>query len=170
LDFRGLYVPLATPFGPDGAVNERELRRLIGMIAPYVDGFVPNGTTGDFPLLSPEERLRILNIVVDEVGGDKRIIAGTGAIATTTMIELAQTARDAGADAALVVKPYYVRPTASGLREHFMAAAKAMPDFPFLLYNFPKLMGQEIPVEVVGSLTQACENVVGMKDSSGQLP
>lgn len=170
LDLHGIYVPLATPFRPDGTLHEGELRKLIALIAPHVDGFVPNGTTGDFPLLSPKERLRILEIVVEEVGNRKRVIAGTGAIATTEIVELAKAARDAGADAALVVKPYYVRPTAAGLRDHFLTAAQTLETFPFLLYNFPKLMGQEIPVEVVADLTRKADNVVGMKDSSGQLP
>ncbi|MGC9348064.1 MAG: dihydrodipicolinate synthase family protein [Anaerolineae bacterium] len=170
LDLQGIFVPLATPFDEQGQLNEPELRRLLRRLAPYVDGFVPNGTTGDFPLLSTSERQRILEIVVDETGEEKWIIAGIGAIATRETVSLAKSAHQTGADAVLAVKPYYVRPTRAGLRDHFLTIAESVPDVPVLLYNFPKLMGQEIPVDVVSELTDRAANVVGMKDSSGQLP
>lgn len=166
----GIFVPLATPFKDNGETDLREVRRLVEAIGPHVDGFVPNGTTADFPLLTPKERDEILETVRAAAGDKKLIIAGVGAISTEETINLAGRARDAGADAALVVKPYYVRPTAAGLRDHFMTVAKAAPTFPHMLYNFPKLMGQEIPVEVVQALTESVGNVLGMKDSSGQLP
>ncbi len=172
MDFspHGIFVPLATPHKDNGATNLDELRRLVEAISPHVDGFVPNGTTADFPLLTTEERDRILQTVCETVGEAKLIIAGVGAISTTETIALAEHARRAGADAALVVKPYYVRPTAAGLLDHFLAVANAAPSFPHMLYNFPKLMGQEIPIEVVQALTEEVGNVRGMKDSSGQLP
>ncbi|MGC9468727.1 MAG: dihydrodipicolinate synthase family protein [Anaerolineae bacterium] len=170
IDLHGIFVPLATPFDRDGEVNRRELRRLVAALSPHVDGFVANGTTGDFPLLSLEERERVLRTVLDAVRGTKIVIAGVGAISTWEATHLAVRAQDLGADATLVVKPYYVRPTSAGLRDHFLAVANAVPTLPMLLYNFPKLMGQEIPAEVVGILTQETDNVVGMKDSSGQLP
>lgn len=169
LNLHGLFVPLATPFNDDGEVAEHELCRLIRFMAPYVDGFVANGTTGDFPLLTSKEREQVVTTVVEEAGGDKTVIAGVGAIATDEAISLAQTAQQAGAVAVLVVKPYYVRPTSAGLRDHFSAVAEALPDLPILLYNFPKLMGQEIPVDVVAQLTEQHTNVLGMKDSSGQM-
>ncbi len=170
LDLHGIFVPLATPFSADGTVNEEELRRLVRFMAPHVNGFVANGTTADFPLLSYEERGRILDIVLEETGGGRLVIGGVGAVATSDAVDLALTVRRAGADAALVVKPYYVRPTPAGLRDHFLTVAQKVEGFPVLLYNFPKLMGQEIPVEVVRELTSVAPNVLGMKDSSGQLP
>ena len=170
IDLHGIFVPLGTPFNGDGTLNEGELRRMVRHMSPYVDGFIANGTTADFPVLSPEERRRILEVVLEEAGDEKLVIAGVGAISTADAIDFATTARHTGAHAALVVKPYYIRPTPAGLHDHFHAVAAATPGFPILLYNFPKLMGQEIPVEVVRALTQTTDNVLGMKDSSGQMP
>ncbi len=169
-DLRGIYAPLPTPFGDGDQVDEAELRRLVRYTAPFLDGIIANGSTADFPVLSLTERRRVVEIVREEVGPRKRVIAGVGAIATQEAATLAKSVQAQGVDAALVVTPYYVRPSAAGLHSHFQAVAEAVPDLAILVYNFPKLMGQEIPVGVVGALSHACSNIIGMKDSSGQLP
>ena len=170
IDLRGIYAPLATPFDDAGQINETELRRLVRYMAPFLDGIIANGSTADFPLLSLAERTRVVEIVREEIAQPKRVIAGVGAIATRDAVTLVKSVQAQEADAALVVTPYYVRPSAAGIQAHFRAVAEAAPELPVLLYNFPKLMGQEIPVGVVGALSHTCNNVVGIKDSSGQLP
>ncbi|MGC9356910.1 MAG: dihydrodipicolinate synthase family protein [Anaerolineae bacterium] len=171
LDLRGIFPALATPFRDDRSLDEERLRDLIRYLLDDVDGFVVNGTTGDFPLLSFAERRRTIEIAVEETAGmDKIIIAGTGAIATEEVVTLTLSARDAGADAALVIAPYYLRPTPAGMRQHFATIAAAAPHLPLLLYNFPQLVGQAIPVDVIESLHSEVSNVIGMKDTSGDLP
>jgi 4-hydroxy-tetrahydrodipicolinate synthase len=169
LNLRGIFPALATPYHEDESLDEEGLRAFVRRLAPDVDGFVVNGTTGDFPLLTPEERRRAVEVVAEEMGGERLIIAGTGAVATRDAIDLTRAALGAGADAALIVAPYYLRPSPAGLRAHYAAVAESVPELPILLYNFPQLVGQPIPVEVVRDLALEHENVMGMKDTSGDL-
>ena len=172
LDLRGIFPAIVTPYQDeeDKALDEARLRELLQRLLPDVDGFVVNGTSGDFPLLSREERRRTLEITTEEIAGaDKLLIAGTGAVATRDVITLTQDALAVGADAALVVTPYYLRPTSAGLYRHFAALAAAVPEMPILLYNFPQLAGQPIPPETVSALRADNPSIVGMKDTSGDL-
>ena len=168
-DLHGIFVALATPYRQDESLDEEGLQRLVRHLLPDVHGFVVNGTTGDFPLLTRAERRRAVEIVVEEVAGQKPVIAGTGAVATHEVITLTRDAQAAGADAALIIAPYYLRPSAAGLRRHFSDVAAAVPDLPILLYNFPQLVGQIIPVEVIAGLHAAAPNIIGVKDTSGDL-
>ncbi len=168
-DLHGIFPALATPMHTDGQVDEAGLRRLVEHLAPHVEGFVVNGTTGDFPLLTRDERRRTVEIVAEAVGGTHLVIAGTGAIATDEAIALTRDAHESGAAATLIVAPYYLRPTPAGLLAHYRAIAGALPDLPILLYNFPQLVGQPIPVDVVAALASETENVVGLKDTSGDM-
>jgi len=170
VNLHGVFIPLITPLTGDGTLNEPTLRHLVQHLAPDVQGFVVNGTTSDFPLLSPEERARAVQIVREEVGGQRIVIAGTGAVGTRETIALTREAHAIGADAVLVIMPFYIRPTSAGLRQHFAAIAEAVPDLPVLLYNFPKLVGRPIPVDVIAVLCARHANVAGIKDSSGDLP
>ena len=169
LNLRGLFPPLATPYQADKSLDEAALRDLVQFLLPNVDGFIVNGTTGDFPLLSRAERRRAVEVVIDEVSGAKPVFAGTGAPSTREALALTRDAQAAGADAVMIVAPYYLRPSAAGLRRHFSEIAAQMPDLPIILYNFPQLVGQPIPVEVVRRLRVDHANVVGMKDTSGDL-
>ena len=171
-DLHGIFPAIVTPHqdNEDGALDEARLRELIQRLLPDVDGFVVNGTSGDFPLLSREERRRALEITAEEIAGaGKLLIAGTGAVATRDVIALTQDALAVGADVALVVTPYYLRPTPAGLYRHFADLAAAVPEMPILLYNFPQLAGQALPVETVAALRADNPSIVGMKDTSGDL-
>ncbi len=168
-NFRGIFPPLPTPYHTDERVDLAMLRQVVRRLAPDVEGFVVNGTNGDFALLNREERRHTVEAVVAEAAGTRLVIAGTGAIATGEAIALTQDARAAGADAALVIAPYYVRPSAAGLYRHFADIAAAAPDWPILLYNFPQLVGQPIPVETIQALHADFPNIVGMKDTSGDM-
>ncbi|MBN1486313.1 MAG: dihydrodipicolinate synthase family protein [Anaerolineae bacterium] len=169
LNLQGIFPAVLTPYQEDGGYNVAAFRRLLQHLAPNVDGFVVNGTTGDFPLLTREERLRALEIAVEVANGEKLVIAGTGAVSTWEAIQLTQDAYTAGADAALVIAPYYLRPSVAGLRRHFADLAAAIPKMPLILYNFPKLVGQPIPVHIVAALAIERDNIVGIKDTSGNL-
>ncbi|HRT31260.1 MAG TPA: dihydrodipicolinate synthase family protein [Anaerolineae bacterium] len=168
LQLHGILPALVTPYGEDEALDVATLRTLVRHLLPDVDGFLVNGTTADFPLLTHAERQEAIAAVAALVGGQKPVLAGTGAVATREVITLTREAREAGADAALIIAPYYLRPSPAGLERHFATIAAAMPDFPILLYNFPQLVGQPIPPDMVARLA-AIPNIIGMKDTSGDL-
>lgn len=169
LDLHGIFPALVTPYQSDGSLDEATLRVLVRRLMPHVHGFLVNGTTGDFPLLTREERRRAIAAVVDEVARQHLVIAGTGAISTAETILLTRDAQEAGADIALVVAPYYLRPGPAGLTAHYRTLSAAVPDFPFMLYNIPQLVGQPIPPAVVAQLRATCPNLIGMKDTSGDM-
>jgi len=156
-----------TPFDrKTEALDEEAFRRLIRHVLPYVDGVVTSGTTGEFPYLTREEQRRLVEIAREEVG-DKLVIAGCGASGTPEALTLARDAREAGADAVLVVTPYFLHPSDKGIYQHFYDIATGV-DVPLILYNIPQVMDRYLPRRVVEDLADL-PNVVGLKDSSGDL-
>ncbi len=168
LKLQGIVPALITPYGEDESLDVAALRTLVVHLLPDVDGFLVNGTTADFPLLTHSERRAAIAAVVEVVAGQKPVLAGTGAVSTREAIVLTQEAHDIGANAALVIAPYYLRPSSAGLERHFATLAAAVSGFPILLYNFPQLAGQPIPPDMVARLA-TIPNIVGMKDTSGDL-
>ncbi len=164
----GVNPALVTPFTKDDEVDEGALRNLLRFVRPHVDGVVPCGTTGEFVNMSPAERRLVLEVCIDEVGKELPIIAGTGAASTREAIQLARHAEKAGAAACLVVAPYYLHPADKGVYQHFYEVANAV-DVPVILYNIPQTVDAYIPRQVLEDLSEI-ENVVGLKDSSGNLP
>jgi len=168
-NLEGIYPALVTPFKNDADIDEKALRRLVNfVIGEGVTGVVPCGTTGEFVYMSKEERKKTVETVIDEVKGRVPVIAGTGASSTLEAIELTKHAEKAGADAALVVSPYYLRPADKGDFQHFYELSQATT-IPIVLYNIPQCTGSFLSREVVEDLAQI-GNVVGLKDSSGHLP
>ena len=165
----GIFPALVTPFTDDGkAVDEERLRALIGhCLEQGVHGVVPCGTTGEFTNLTIEERKSVIKIVVDEVKGRVPVIAGTGASGTDEAVEMTKYAKDAGATAALIVTPFYLKPADRGIYEHFYTITNEV-DLPVILYNIPQCTGLELPWQMVEDLAQL-PNIVAIKDSSGQL-
>ncbi|MGD0978887.1 MAG: 4-hydroxy-tetrahydrodipicolinate synthase [Candidatus Bathyarchaeia archaeon] len=165
----GILPALVTPFTDDGkAVDEQRLRTLVNhCIELRVHGVVPCGTTGEFVNLTDEEKKRVIKIVVDEVNGRIPVIAGTGASGTDEAVEMTKYAKDVGATAALVVSPFYLKPADRGIYEHYYTIANKV-DLPIILYNIPQCTGLPIPWQMVEDLAQI-PNIVGVKDSSGQL-
>jgi len=162
--FTGIITALVTPFRGD-AIDEEALRRLVDeQIAAGVDGLVPVGTTGESPTVTVEEHIRVIEIVVQAAKKRVPVIAGTGSNSTAEAIELTQHAKKAGADAAMLVVPYYNKPTQEGLFQHFKAVAEAV-DIPILLYNVPPRTGGDMQVETVIRLSQV-KNIIGIKDAS----
>lgn len=165
----GVNPALITPFTKDGSkVDEATFRRLIRHCIDDlgVSGLVPAGTTGEFTSLSTKEHKQVVKIAVEEAAGKVPVIAGAGASNTKTTIELVKWAKKVGADATLVVTPYYMRPTLRGLYEHYRLVDEV--GLPILLYNIPQCTGLEMPWQIVEDLADL-ENIVGLKDSSGQL-
>jgi len=163
---KGVFPALVTPFDKKEDVNETAFRSLIRSCLPNVDGLVPCGTTGEFPYLEAEEQKRLVQIAVEESGG-KPVIAGTGASSTREAIQLAQNAQKAGASACLVVTPFFLHPSDKGVYQHFYEVARAI-DIPMLMYNIPQVVDRYLPRRVVQDLADI-PNVVGLKDSSGNL-
>jgi len=165
----GIVPALVTPFSKDGSrLNEESLRSLVSRcIELGVSGVAPCGTTGEFVNLTIEERKRVVDVVIDEANGKVSVIAGTGASGTRQALEMTRYAKDAGADAALIVTPFYLKPTSRGIYEHFDTIASQI-ELPIVLYNIPQVTGVQLPWQMVEDLAQI-PNIVGLKDSSGQL-
>jgi 4-hydroxy-tetrahydrodipicolinate synthase len=165
----GIFPALVTPFTDDGkTVDEERLRALVNhCLEQGVHGVVPCGTTGEFINLTMEERKRVIRIVVEEVNGRVPVIAGTGASGTDQAVEMTRYAKDAGATAALIVTPFYLKPADRGIYEHFYTIANEV-DLPMILYNIPQCTGLELPWQMVEDLAQI-PNIVAIKDTSGQL-
>jgi 4-hydroxy-tetrahydrodipicolinate synthase len=165
----GIFPALVTPFTDDGkTIDEERLRILVNhCIEQGVQGVVPCGTTGEFVNLSTEEKKRVIKTVIDEVNGRVPVIAGTGASGTRETVEMTKYAKDAGATAALIVTPFYLKPADRGIYEHYSTIATEV-DLPIILYNIPQCTGLPLPWQMVEDLAQI-PNIVGVKDSSGQL-
>ena len=165
--FKGVITALITPLR-DGKVDEAAFTRLLErQIAAGVHGVVPMGTTGESASLHPEEHLRVVELCVQAAAGRVRVIAGSGSSSTDKAIELVRHAKTVGADGALVVTPYYNRPSQAGLAAHFEAIAEAV-QLPVILYNVPGRTGADLSNETVARLA-AHPNIVGIKDATGDM-
>lgn len=165
--FKGVITALITPLR-DGKVDEAAFTRLLErQIAAGIHGVVPMGTTGESASLSLDEHKRVVELCVQVAAGRTRVIAGAGSSATEKSIELARFAKTVGADGALIVTPYYNRPSQAGLALHFEAIAEAV-QLPVLLYNVPGRTGVDMSNETVARLA-AHPNIVGIKDATGDL-
>ena len=164
--FRGTYTALVTPFNND-QVDEPSFERLIEFqIENGITGIVPVGTTGESPTLDHDEHIRVIELAVQIAKGRCKVIAGTGSNSTTEAISYTQEAEKVGADASLLVAPYYNKPTQEGLFRHFKAIADAT-ELPIILYSIPGRCGIEIAVETVVRLDAACKNIVAIKEAGG---
>jgi 4-hydroxy-tetrahydrodipicolinate synthase len=166
--FQGSLVAMVTPFH-EGRVDEDKLRELVDFhVAHGTDGLVPCGTTGESPTLTHEEHRRVVEIVIQQARGRIPVVAGTGSNSTAEAIELTQHAAKAGAAGALLVTPYYNKPTQQGLYEHFRAIAHAVPDLPLIVYNIQGRTAVNVETETLARLAQI-PNIVGVKEASGSL-
>ena len=165
--FHGSMPALVTPF-KDGKFDEQAFRALIDwQISAGSHGLVPVGTTGESPTLTHEEHRRIVDVCIDEARGRVPVIAGAGSNNTVETIELARHAERAGADAALIVTPYYNKPTQEGLYRHFKAVNDAV-GIPILIYNIPPRSVVDMSVDTMKRLYEL-KNIVGVKDATGDV-
>ena len=166
--FKGSLVALITPMRADGAVDEDALARFVDwQVREGTHGVVPVGTTGESPTLSHDEHRRIVEITIEAAGGRVPVVAGAGSNSTEEAISLTRHAKEAGADAALVVTPYYNKPTQEGLYLHFKAIADAV-DLPIIIYNIPSRSVVDMSVATMGRLARH-PNIVGVKDATANL-
>lgn len=166
--FKGSLVALITPMHADGAVDEKTLERFVEwQIGEGTHGLVPVGTTGESPTLSHAEHRRVVEITIAVAGGRVPVIAGAGSNSTAEAVSLAQHAKKAGADAVLVVTPYYNKPTQEGLYLHFKTIAE-QADIPVVIYNIPGRSVVDMSVETMARLAKL-PNIVGVKDATANL-
>lgn len=165
--FKGSMIPIVTPF-KEGKIDEKGFRALLEFhITSGTDAIVPCGTTGESATLSHKEHERLVDICVEAVNRRVPVIAGTGSNNTTEAIQLTKYAKKAGADGALLITPYYNRPTQEGLYQHYRAIAEAT-DLPLILYNVPSRTGVNLQPETVARLAEI-PTVIGIKEASGLL-
>ena len=165
--FQGSMVALVTPF-KDGRIDEPVLRELVEFhIKNGTDALVPCGTTGESPTLTHDEHKRIIELTIEAANARIAVVAGTGSNSTTEAIDLTRYAKQAGADGALLVLPYYNKPTQAGLIAHCRAVADAA-DFPLILYNIPGRTGVNMLPETLAALADH-PYIVGMKEATGNL-
>ena len=166
--FKGSLVALITPMRPDGSVDEDAFAAFVDwQIRQGTQGIVPVGTTGESPTLNHDEHRRVVEIAVEVAAGRVPVIAGAGANATAEAIDLVAHAKAAGADAALVVTPYYNRPSQEGMYRHYAAINDAVA-LPVFVYNVPSRTGVDISNETVARLAKL-PNIAGVKDATGRL-
>lgn len=170
MNFQGTFTAIATPFTEDGQLHEEELRRFIQFqLDQGITGIVPCGTTGETPTMSHAEKKRVIEITIEEVNGKRPVIAGTGNYNTQDTIEATREAKQMGADGALVVTPYYNKPTQHGLYLHYKAVADAVPDIDIVIYNVPPRTNMNIAPATVEKLVNECPNITTIKDATGDL-
>jgi 4-hydroxy-tetrahydrodipicolinate synthase len=166
--FHGSLVALVTPMRADGGIDEDAYARLIEwQIAEGTNGLIPVGTTGESPTLTHAEHKRVVELAIEVAARRVPVMAGAGSNATAEAIGLAQHAKHSGADAVLVVTPYYNKPTQEGLFRHFTAIADAV-DIPLFIYNIPGRSVIDMSVETMARLA-AHKNIVGVKDATANL-
>ncbi len=166
MNLEGTFVALVTPF-KNGKINEEKIRELVRLqIENGTDGIVPCGTTGESPALSAEEKNRVIEIVIEEAKGKVLVIAGTGTNNTEKSVKATAQAKEMGADAALVITPYYNKPTQAGLIRHFEAVAEV--NLPIMIYNVPGRTSVNILPSTIEKLSKL-DQIVAIKEASGDL-
>jgi 4-hydroxy-tetrahydrodipicolinate synthase len=167
---RGCATALVTPFKSDGAIDEERMRALVErQINGGVRLLVPCGTTGESATMTEDEDARVIALTIEVARGRAKVIAGAGSNSTASAIEYSKRAQELGADAVLQVAPWYNKPTQEGLYAHFHAIADAIPDLPIMLYNVPGRTSSNIAAETTLRLARDCENIVAVKEASGNL-
>jgi 4-hydroxy-tetrahydrodipicolinate synthase len=166
--FQGSFVAMVTPFR-NGKVDEAKLRELVEFhVSHGTDGLIPCGTTGESPTLNHDEHRRVVEVVIEAARGRIRVIAGTGSNSTAEAIDMTKYAERAGAAGALVVNPYYNKPTQEGLYRHFRAVAESVA-IPVLLYNIQSRTAINVETDTMARLARDVKNIVGVKEASGSL-
>ncbi len=165
--FRGAFVAIVTPF-IDGQLDEQGLKDLIEFqIAGGTHGIVPCGTTGESATMSHDEHHRVVELTIKTVAGRVPVLAGTGSNSTSETIELTKHAKAAGADGALVITPYYNKPSQEGLYQHFKTVAEAV-DIPIILYNVPSRTSIDMSAATVARCAEV-DNIVGIKEATADM-
>lgn len=167
-DFGRVLTAMVTPFNKDLSINYSQARKLARhLVQSGSDGLVVVGTTGESPTLTKDEKVELFRAVVEEVGGDAVVIAGTGDYSTSETVALTRAAQKVGADGVMLVSPYYNKPSQEGLYQHFKAVAEST-DLPIILYNIPGRTSVNLLPQTVARLSQV-KNIVAIKEASGSM-
>ncbi|MDF2374704.1 MAG: 4-hydroxy-tetrahydrodipicolinate synthase [Verrucomicrobiales bacterium] len=165
--FAGAHTALVTPFAKEGTIDTESFRKIIDeQFAAGITGVVPVGTTGESATLSTEEHRRVIELAVKQTAKRGLVIAGTGSNSTREAVDLTQAAELAGADAALLVTPYYNKPSQEGLFQHYRAVAEST-ELPLMLYSIPGRCHIHLEVETVARLADCCSNIRAIKEAGG---
>jgi 4-hydroxy-tetrahydrodipicolinate synthase len=165
----GIFVPHVTPFTRGGELDIKALRACVTFwLESGVSGLVPCGSNGEAPYLSRQERRKVIQTVVDEANGKIPVVAGTGSMSTRETIMLTKDAKDLGADAALIVTPFYFKLTNHEICEHYRTVLENV-DIPIVVYSVPKFTGFSLEPTIVHQLASENDGIVGVKDSSGSI-
>ena len=168
-EIKGIIAAMQTPMFEDGGINEAEMRNQINReIEAGCDGIFCLGTNGEFYILSFEEKVRVMEIFVEEAKGRVPVYAGTGCVSTAETIALSKKAQEIGVDVLSVITPYFAAISQDELYAHYKAVAEAV-DLPIVMYNIPARTGNKLLPETVQALCRDVENIVGAKDSSGDI-
>lgn len=168
-EIKGIIAAMQTAMHEDGSINEKELRRQIDrQIEAGVDAVFCLGTNGEFYIMSMEEKIRVMEIFVDQVKGRVPVYAGTGCISTEETVSLSKKAEEIGVDVISVITPYFAAISQEELYQHYAAAAKAV-SLPVVMYNIPARTGAALAPSTVGRLAKDFSNIAGVKDSSGNF-
>ncbi len=168
-EIKGLLTAMATPFGESGGVDRDGARRLAAHLLEHGShGLVIAGSTGECPTLTDQEEIDLLEAVRAEAGDETLIVCGTGTNDTRHSCELTKMAAEAGADASLVVVPYYNKPNPAGIRAHFETVAAAVPELPMVMYNIPARVVINASPELLGELGRAVDNIVAVKQANDE--
>lgn len=169
--FEGSYVALVTPWTKDlSGIDYAALKDLVEwQVTSGTDGILPAGTTGESPTLTHDEQVQLIEKTVEFVGGRCKVLAGAGSNNTTESLFFANAAKSAGADAILVITPYYNRPTPEGLYRHFGAVAEGCADMPIMVYNVPGRTGTNMLPETIARVNRAYPQVCAVKEASGSV-
>ena len=169
LVLNGIFVPHVTPFTREGDLDLKALRVCVRFwLESGVSGLVPCGSNGEAPYLSRQERIKVIETVMDEVNGKIPVIAGTGSMSTKETITFTKDAKDLGVDAALIVTPFYFKPTNREMHEHYRTILQTV-DLPIVVYNVPKFTGFSLETAFIHQLVSENEKIIGLKDSSGNI-
>jgi 4-hydroxy-tetrahydrodipicolinate synthase len=167
--FEGTFTALVTPFKDDLSIDWDAFDKLVdGQLQGGVSGLVPCGTTGESPTLDPEEEVELIRRCVKAAKGKAMIMAGTGSNSTKSTIEYSQAAVKAGADAVMIVTPYYNKPTQEGLYHHYLASAASV-DVPVCIYNIPGRSIVDLSTDTLARICEKAKNVVAIKDATGNV-
>lgn len=167
---KGIIVPIITPIDADEQVDEKKLRDQVDfVIEGGVSGVLAFGSNGEFYMVEEDEQEKALRIMIDQAKGRVPVFMGIGAISTAKCIRIAKMAKEAGADAISVLQPMFLKPTEEELFKHFKAIADSVADLPMLLYNNPGRTGYTMSGNLVEKLAHEVPNIIGMKDSSGDM-
>lgn len=168
--YHGIFVPILTPVGQTGAIDEARLRKQVDYVIDHgVDGILAFGSNSEFYMFDDDEMIDATKAILDQVAGRVPVMFGVGHIRTSKCVELARKAAALDVDAVSVLQPMFIQPTTQALYNHYAAIAKAVPDTAMFIYNNPGRAGYPVPIPTIVALAHDFQNIVGIKDSSGNI-